>query len=212
MPEVRLLDDQLWEAVQARQKVVAAQPAAHARKPKRLLSGPLRCRICGSGMTLNGGKYTCSAHRELGVCQNGKIIAAERIERRVLDGIRAKLLAPEAIAKAVGALQAERIAERRELLASRAPLERELAEIARKLERAQEMCLNEVISICDLKDLKARHAGRREALEAKLASLDEPADVAVRPMAAQAYARLAERLYEAMDDSSGEKVGRSLGL
>ncbi len=209
-PQLRLLDDALWNAVQARQKLVAAQPAAHARKPKRLLSGLLRCTVCGSGMTLNGGKYTCSAHRERGTCQNGKIIAAEKIERRVLDGIRAKLLAPEAIAKAVGDLQAERTAERRELLASRAPLERELVEIARKLERAQEMCLNEVISISDLKELKARHAERREGLEAKLASLDEPADVAVHPMAAQAYARLAERLYEAMDDSSGEKVRTEL--
>lgn len=179
VPALRLLDDDLWAAVQSRQKLVAAQPAAPARKPKRLLSGLLRCSLCGAGMTLNGAKYTCSVHRERGTCPNGKIIAAETVERRVL-------------------------------LASRAPLERELAEIARKLERAQDMCLNEVISIADLKGLTAKHAARREALEIKLSSLDAPADVAVHPTAAQAYAKLVDRLYEAMDDVSGEKVRTEL--
>ena len=39
--------------------------------------------------------------RSAGTCANGKIIAAARVERRVLAGVREHLLAPEAIAQAV---------------------------------------------------------------------------------------------------------------
>lgn len=152
-PNLRILDDELWASVQARQGELAGRPAAYARKPKRLLSGLLRCAVCGSAMTLNGSKYACSANRERGTCSNGKIIAAERVEHRVIEGIRTKLLSPEAIAKAVEVHREAAAAERREIVASRAPIARELAEIARKLERGEEMCLNEVISIADLKAL-----------------------------------------------------------
>jgi DNA-binding transcriptional ArsR family regulator len=170
------------------------------------------CVACGSAMTLNGGKYACSANRERGTCSNGKIIAAERVERRVVEGIRTKLLSPEAIAKAVQDHRDAAAVERREILASRAPIERELTEIARKIERGQEMCLNEVISIADLKALTAKHATRRQELESKLASLEQPTDVAAHPGAAAAYARLAERLSYAMERGRRRGRGRPRGV
>lgn len=213
-PSLRILDDELWAAVQARQGELAGRPAAYARKPKRLLSGLLRCAVCDSAMTLNGGKYACSANRERGTCSNGKIIAAERVEHRVVEGIRTKLLSPEAIAKAVEDHREAAAAKRREILASRAPIERELADIARKIERGQEMCLNEVISIADLKALTDKHATRRQELESKLASLEQPTEVAAHPGAAAAYARLAERLNHAIEreGDDGEAVcGGRLG-
>ena len=205
-PELRILDDDLWGAVQARQADLAGRPTAHARKPKRLLSGLLKCGLCGGAMTLNAGKYNCSHHRERGTCSNGKIIAADRVERRVLDGLAEKLLAPEAIAQAVRLHREAAAAERREILSSRAPIERELAEIERRIDRAQELCLNEAMTIEDFKALKARHGERKAELEAKLASLEQPTDVAVHPGAAQAYARLASRLHEVMGGSDGETV------
>ena len=100
-PQLRIVEDELWERVAARQKHVSMEPAALARKPKRLLSGLMRCALCDSAMTLNGGKYACSGHRGRGTCLNTKIIAAKTVERRVVEGIRAKLLAPAAVAEAV---------------------------------------------------------------------------------------------------------------
>ena len=161
-------------------------------------------------MTLNGGKYTCSAHRERGTCSIGKIIAAEKVERPVLEGVREKLLAPEAIAEALRRHREAAAAERRDTLASRAPTVRDLAEIERKVRRAQEMCLNDAISINELKALTDKHAARKAELERKLASLDLPTEVAVHPGAAEAYARLAARLHEVMEASEGEKVREEL--
>lgn len=210
VPHLRILDDDLWNAVRARQKALSSQPAAHARRPKRLLSGLMRCGVCGGAMTLNGAKYACSSHRERGTCANNKIIAAQTVERRVIEGVRTRLLSPEAIAEAVRRHREAAAAERREVLASRAPIERELAEIARRLERAQELCLNEAMSIQDLKALKAKHAARQAELEGKLASLEQPTEVAVHPGAAQAYARLAARLHEVMEGDEGEEVRAEL--
>jgi len=51
------------------------------------------------------------------------------VGRRVLDGLRDEL-APDAIAKAVDLHREAAAAEPLEILASRAPIERELAEIA----------------------------------------------------------------------------------
>ncbi len=73
---VTWVDDELWHAVRARQKDLSETPGALARRPKRLLSGLMKCGVCGSGMTLNGGKFACSGHRERGTCHNSKIIAA----------------------------------------------------------------------------------------------------------------------------------------
>jgi site-specific DNA recombinase len=202
--ELRIIDDALWAAVQNRQKAVSAEPAAYGRKPKRLLSGLMQCSLCGSGMTLNGGKFACSAARERGTCTNTKIISAKTIEARVLDGIAAKLLAPEAIAAAVSAAQAEASARQHQTLKARAPMEKELAEIARKLERAQTMCMDGAMEIAELKARSAPLKARRAELEALLAEAAEPAVLSLHPGVAEAYRRMAEQLRAAMDEVDGE--------
>ena len=209
-PALRLIDDELWHAVRARQKDLSETPGALARRPKRLLSGLMKCGVCGSGMTLNGGKFACSGHRERGTCHNSKIIAATTIEQRVIEGVRHKLLSPSAIAQAVETQRAATSAQRKQILASRAPIERELAEIARKLARAQDMCLNEVISIGELKGLTEKHGARRAELEDMLALVETPTEVAAHPGAARVYAQLAERLHEALDGEEGEEVRAEL--
>ena len=112
-PELRIIDDALWAKAQARQEGLTDQLAEQARRPKRLLSGLLNCGLCGSGKTLNGNKYACSAARERGTCSNKKIIAAPTVEARVLDGVRDKLLSPQAMAAAVDQLREESQSRRR---------------------------------------------------------------------------------------------------
>jgi site-specific DNA recombinase len=204
VPELRIIDDGLWSAVQDRQKAISEQPAQFGRKPKRLLSGLMKCSLCGSGMTLNGQKFACSAARERGTCTNTKIIAAKTIEARVLDGIAAKLLAPEAIAAAVGAAQTEATARQHQTLKARAPMEKELAEIARKLERAQTMCMDGAMEIAELKARSAPLKARRAELEGLLAEAAEPAALSLHPGVAEAYRRMAEQLRAAMDEVDGE--------
>ena len=205
-PELRIVSDELWDAVQSRQKQISSAPAAFTRRPKRLLSGLLRCCVCRGAMTLNGAKYTCSNHRERGTCSNGKIIRAREVESRVLDGLRAKLLAPEAIAEAVSRYREAAEAERREILSSRTPLERELAEVQRKLTRAKDMYLNGIMEMSELEQLAAALNYRKQELESKLASVETPMPISLHPAAANAYRLLAERLHEVMEEEDGDEV------
>lgn len=155
VPELRLIDDNLWAAVQNRQKSVSDAPAAHARKPKRLLSGLMTCSLCDSGMTMNGQKFACSAARERGTFINTKIIAAATVERRVLAGVEMYLISPEAIALAVTRYQEAAQERWRMIERERVPMEKELVEICRRLERAPLIFVEELI---DLYTLKARLA------------------------------------------------------
>ena len=206
VPDLRIIDDSLWAAVQSRQEAVADQPRAHSRKPKRLLSGLMKCATCGSGMTLNGQKFACSAARERGTCTNTKIIAAKTVEARVLAGIRAKLLTPQAMAEAVESLRQANVARRQATLSARAPMEKELASIERQIERAQLMCMEGAMEIEDLKARSLPLKARRSELQALLAEVDEPSVVTLHPSAASAYGQLAGRLHEALDGDDGEEV------
>ncbi|MCV0415880.1 MAG: hypothetical protein K5831_13520 [Brevundimonas sp.] len=113
------------------------------------------------------------------------------------------------IAAAVDALRAESEARRRSSLAQRAPMEKELAEIARRLERAQVMCMDGAMEIEELKMRSAPLKARRSELEALLAEVDEPDSVALHPAAAQAYAQLASRLHEALEGRSASRFAAS---
>ena len=210
VPDLRIIDDETWQTVQARKAALADKPAAYARKPKRLLSGLMKCSLCGSGMTLNGGKYACSAARERGTCKNNKIIAARTVEDRVLAGIRRHLLSPEAIASAVRIFHEEQSARRLEALVARAPAERELTEIGRKLERAQMMFMEEMITMDELKARAAPLKSRRTELETLIATSPSPVVVQLHPGAAEGYRRMAETLHLAIEGDAGEDLRREL--
>ena len=207
---LRIIDEDLWDRVQNRKAALSAIPAAHARKPKRLLSGLMKCGLCGSAMILNGGKYICSANRDRGTCTNGKIIAATTVERRVLAGVKTHLISPEAITLAVTRYQEAADEHRRMIERERAPMEKELAEIGRRLERAQVMFMEEVI---DLDTLKARTTPlktRQHELTALLSEVAPTETVRLHPGVAEAYRRLAEDLHLAIEGDAGEDLRREL--
>ncbi|WP_354702823.1 recombinase family protein [Brevundimonas vancanneytii] len=210
VPDLRIIDDDLWARVQNRKAALSALPAAHARKPKRLLSGLMKCDRCGAAMILNGGKYICSANRDRGTCANGKIIAARAVERRVLDGVKTHLISPEAIALAVARYQEAAEEHRRMIERERAPMEKELAEIARRLERAQVMFMEEVI---DLETLKARTAplkAQQVELTGLLSEVAPTETVRLHPGITQAYRRLTEDLHLAIEGDAGEDLRKEL--
>ncbi len=209
-PELRIIDDELWTRVQSRKAEPSVLPAAQGRKPKRLLSGLMKCKQCGFSMTLNAGKYNCSGHRERGTCTNGKIIAAKTVEKRVLGGIKIHLLSPEAIAEAVRAFHAAADAERHALQVERTPLERELSEIERKLKRAQTMCLEGAIETDELKTISAPLKSRRSEIQSRLAADAAPSVIQLHPGATETYRQLPENLHAAIESEDGEKIRTEL--
>jgi site-specific DNA recombinase len=206
VPELRILSDEEWNAVRTRQADLADKPAYQARRPKRFLSGLMWCSVCGCSMTLNGGKYACSGNRERGACSNGKIIAAEKIEARVIDGLRRRLLAPEAIAQAVHAYREAAEAERLEIVANRAPIERELAELDRRIARIADAYVDGAIDLAELKLKVPVLKARKAELESQLAAAGDPTIVALHPGAAERYRQLAADLHLVLKEEDAEEI------
>jgi Recombinase zinc beta ribbon domain/Recombinase len=122
VPELRIVDEELWQRVKLRQAELARQfestikgvRAARAERLNRLrrsaflLSGLLTCGCCGTryGIVVND-RYGCLGHFRKGTCDNGRTIRRDDIERRVLVGLTDKLVSPEAVAVAVRAYAEE---------------------------------------------------------------------------------------------------------
>lgn len=111
-PELRILDDKLFDAAHTR-RLDAGTPASRRRpKSTRLLSGLLRCGDCGSGMALTGSdrsgpRVRCSRNRESGSC-NGTKYYIDKIERLVLGRLKVQIDNPRLMGEFVEAYLAER--------------------------------------------------------------------------------------------------------
>ena len=79
VPELRIVSDELWDAVKARQvevRIVMSRDADgnalnRAHRRKYLLSGLLECGVCGGGYTIiDAANYGCATHRSKGTCSN----------------------------------------------------------------------------------------------------------------------------------------------
>ena len=77
VPELRIVDDQLWNEVKARQRHIRQAltydnigvRSERARRPAYLLSNLLRCGVCGGGFSkVSQHHYGCSNARSRGIC------------------------------------------------------------------------------------------------------------------------------------------------
>ena len=106
-PELAIVPRELWDEAQARRRV-ATRPGAqfNGRKTVRLLSGFLRCGVCGGAMAVTDiskkrgetyARYGCTAHHGKGdaVCPNNRRISERKANALVLEGIEDYLGSPE---------------------------------------------------------------------------------------------------------------------
>ena len=212
VPELRILDDDLWKAAKARQgeisekyaTVIGAAQTARANRlngahrPRHLLSGLLECGVCGGSYAMRGqGRYGCSNHVMRGVCANGRSIRRSVIEERVLAGLKDKLMAPEVVAEAMRAYAEETNRINRERRASGASDRKELADVEKRI--ASMIAVIEdggyVRGMVDrLRELEARQDELNELLAAVPADLPD-----IHPNIADIYQRRVARLADALD-------------
>ncbi len=215
VPELRIVDDALWQSVKDRQgelaekhaTVIAAVREARANRlngthrPRHLLSGLLECGVCGGSYAMRGqDRYGCSNHIMNGSCANGRGIRRAVLEERVLSGLKEKLMAPEAAAEAMRAWAEETNRLNRERRASGEADRRELAAVKKKMSSMIDVIEDGgyVRGMVDrLRELEAR----QDELEARLAAA--PAAVPdVHPSVADIYRRKVERLAAALNNPS----------
>lgn len=95
VPKLRIVSDELWQAVKARQKTLDNKILSQTNRPRYLLSGLMKCGECGSGFSkLNQTHYGCSTSYNKGEteCSNRNHIRRDTIEGIILSALEKNLM------------------------------------------------------------------------------------------------------------------------
>jgi site-specific DNA recombinase len=210
VPELRIIDDALWDAVKARQEEVRLVMSRDAdgnalngaHRQKYLLSGLLACGTCGGGFTIvNAHDYGCATHRAKGTCGNHGRIRREELERRVLDGLQNRLLAPELVEQFARDFQEEVNRQAAERTQSHAQDQGRLEAVRRKI-ASMIRAIEDGLYQPSMKARMAELETEKAALEERLAAAPEPPKVRLHPNLAGVYRQKVEALEQALADPS----------
>jgi DNA invertase Pin-like site-specific DNA recombinase len=103
IPELRIVGQELWEAVKARQAATTRDTRPDARnkafweqqRPRYLVSGLMKCGQCGASYTKYGRyRFGCAAARDRATCNNHLTIHIGEIEAAILTGLEEHLMNP----------------------------------------------------------------------------------------------------------------------
>lgn len=96
VPELRIIDQALWDAVKDRQtRLTHTSTLWEKRRPTNLLSFLLRCGECGGGYAkASASQYGCSFARNKGTCGNRLTISQDKLEGAVLAALHSHLMDP----------------------------------------------------------------------------------------------------------------------
>ena len=211
VPELRIIDDALWQAVKDRQEeltakyatVIEATRKARANRlngthrPRHLLSGLLECGACGGPYAMRGqDRYGCSNHVMNGSCSNGRGIRRAVLEERVLVGLKDRLMAADVAEEAVRAWAEETNRLNRERSASGEADRKELADIEKKMATMISV-IEDGGYVKGMIDRLRQMEARQEELKQRLATV--PAEIPdIHPNIAGVYRRKVARLAEAL--------------
>ena len=212
VPELRIVDDDLWQAVKERQVALAniyakqimasrnaiAKALNATHRPRTLLSGLLVCGCCGGSYARRWqDRYACVTHVRSGGCDNSRTIGREALEARVLEGLKHKLMVPEIAAEAMRAYAKETNRLNRERRSTGEADRKALAAIERQLKAI-------VIAIEDggytrtlsdrLRELEAQQDEIAELLAHTPSNIPD-----IHPNIADVYRRKVERLADALN-------------
>ncbi|KAB2883316.1 MAG: serine recombinase [Albidovulum sp.] len=208
VPELRIIDETLWDEVKHRQGEIDADPRVQSIKATRfweqrrqthLLTGLLRCGCCGGGFAAVGRDYlACSAARKLGTCTQKRSYRRAELESLVLDLLRRRLMQPEAVAAFITAYGEEINAGRASQAADRARLEAEQATVMRRLDGLYD-AIADGLRTPGLKEKLTSLEDRRAELDAAL-SAPAPSPVRLHPNLSEIYRRKVMALAETLAD------------
>lgn len=107
VPHLRIVDQDLWDAVRRRQAEILATPAVQKimeskfwtrRRARHLLTGLVYCGVCGARFTSVGRDYLgCGGARNSGNCGNRQSIRRPLLEHLIFDALKSRLMQPDAV-------------------------------------------------------------------------------------------------------------------
>jgi site-specific DNA recombinase len=206
VPELRIVDQATWAAVQQRFAEGEGVRPELQRRPKHLLSGMGVCGVCGGGWIRTSRDYwSCGRRRDGGGCINTRTIKEKTYTAAVLARLKAQLLDPEAVSLWIRTYHREHARRVGDLTRERAAVERRHAEAQCKVARLVTILAEGGREFAELREVLATARGERDALAAQLASLDVlPQVLTLHPGLADEYRRQVDALDQAVSGDGAE--------
>ena len=213
IPELRIVDDALWQTVKERQSALRFSGVAkrnitdelnRSKRQRFLLSGLAKCGHCGSRYTMiSASLLGCARARNKGTCDNRVNIRRDRLEERVLHALRHHLMDPALFAEFCNEFTREM---NRLRMDGRASIDAARAEV-KKIDRDLDMLLNLILQGGAADKINARMVAmeaRKKELEQMLAAADEPPPL-LHPSMAHHYREQLDELYQALREDCEAK-------
>ncbi|MEO0430042.1 MAG: recombinase family protein [Pseudomonadota bacterium] len=204
IPELRVIDQAIWDAVTAKQGTINKQAKSgfmNARRPKNLFSYLIKCGTCGGGCSLiNANQIGCSTARNKGTCDNRLTISRTYLEEDILGALQSQLMDPELTEVFCKEYTAHLNRLRRGRIDAASSHRKELAKLERERVRMVD-AIEEGMPAEMFRDDAKRIAARMAVLEREIGDAEEPAPI-LHPAMAKMYAEEVRRLTETLNDAA----------
>ncbi|MGK9235799.1 recombinase family protein [Inquilinus limosus] len=224
VPELRIVDQALWETVKQRQQAMAIGPAGETddnpmldrRRPSHLFAGLVKCGCCGGGYAkISKDLLGCATARNKGTCDNRLNIRRDALERSVLNGLRTHLMEPELFRQFCEEFTREVNRLRMEGRASLESARAERDRIERDLEKLMKLILasDDVDASKRVMKQMTQLEHRKEELERQLAEANEPPPL-LHPNLAEVFRQQIAALHEKLqaEETKAEAAAIVRGL
>ena len=217
VPSLRIVPQELWEAVKARQRQRSLQRAHGAAVPRvpRLLSGIMTCGRCGARFVLRGRHtYCCASRQNRGsmVCDCMATVNAVEAEQAVLNLLEL-LFCDQAVLARLEAAVRKRLTERRRQRSQQqntaGQLKAQLAEVEAEIARLVQWIAKGKL-VDDLERQMMAAEARRDHLRRELAGARAPASIEGIDTLPGAVRKIVSDLQEMLKAGQVEKVKSAL--
>lgn len=181
VPDLRIVDDELWNQVKARQSEMRRVTSSgdpkrfnQARRPRYLFSGLTKCAECGGGYVMYWrDRLACFGARSRGTCTNRLTISRQEVEERVLVALRDTLMRRDLFEDFCREYVRELNRLRMEHRASLSHGRQELAAIEREIRKFIQ-AIKDGVSALSIKDELLSLEARRVELQSRIEAPEMP--------------------------------------
>jgi len=193
VPELRIVSEELWQAVKDRQDTLngpkGAIPFYDKRRPRHFWTGKVRCGCCGGGyIKISKDLLGCATSRNKGkaVCSNRKNIRADVLEDQLLTSLQHHLMKPECFAEFIDAFREELSRTQLEASGKRKAIHSKIKRIDTQLDNA----IKAIFDGADSKRFREKMddlEAEKLALQSELAVLEQDTPLRLHPNMTHAY-------------------------
>ena len=212
VPHLRIVDQKLWDKVQTGlRRREGGAPVRH-RRARHMLSGLGVCGVCGGSWNVRTATYWgCGSRSEGSGCTNNRSISTESYERRVLAGLRERMLDPDLVEVFVAEYREEYARRAVQMRRERGSAERRLANATATIDRLVAAIGSGAGTFEQFRDALNKARVDREAALAELQDQDALPVVALHPAIAADYRRQVTDLQAALaDPAAGAQAAAAL--